>query len=61
MRNGLAIFGLLFGLVVVLDGIFEFGIVQIVRPASKTEIKVSEIVIGLLLMILAVLTLAKIL
>ena len=58
MRTALAIFGLLFGLVVLLDGIFMFGIVAIVRPASKTEIRVSEIIIGLLLMVLAILTLA---
>jgi uncharacterized membrane protein len=57
MKTGLAIFGLVFGLLVLLDGIFEFGLIQIVRPASKTEIKVSEIIIGLLLIVLAILTL----
>jgi hypothetical protein len=57
MKTGLAIFGMVFGLIVLLDGIFGFGIVAIVRPASKTEIKVSEIIIGLLLIVLAILTL----
>ncbi len=58
MRTGLAIFGLVFGVLLILDGIFEFGLVQIIRPASKTEIKVSEIIIGLIFIVLAALTLA---
>ncbi len=58
MRTGLAIFGLAFGVLLVLDGIFEWGLVRIIRPASKTEIKISEIVIGLLFIVLAILTLA---
>jgi hypothetical protein len=56
MKTGLAIFGLVFGLLLMLDGISEFGLVQIIRPASKTEIKVSEIIIGLIFIVLAVLT-----
>jgi hypothetical protein len=58
MRTGLAIFGLAFGVLLMLDGIFEWGLVRIIRPASKTEIKISEIVIGVLFVVLAILTLA---
>ncbi len=52
----LAIFGLLFGLYLILEGIFYFGLVKIVRPASTTEIRVSCIIIGLIFVVLAILT-----
>ncbi|MGG6295135.1 hypothetical protein ACQ4M4_12145 [Leptolyngbya sp. AN02str] len=58
MTPGLAIFGLVFGIALILDGIFEWGLVRIIRPASKTEIKVSEIVIGVIFVVLAILVLA---
>lgn len=54
----LAIFGLLFGVYLILEGIFYFGLVKIVRPASTTEIRVSCIIIGLLFAVLAVLIFA---
>ncbi len=58
MTPGLAIFGLVIGLVLILDGIFGWGLVKIVRPASETEIRVSEVVIGAIFVVLAVLILA---
>lgn len=54
----LAIFGLLFGLYLILEGIFYFGLVKIVRPAPTTEIRVSCIIIGLLFVVLAILIFA---
>ena len=49
------IFGLLFGVFLILDGFFGWGIVATVRPASKTEIRVSEVIIGLISIVLAIL------
>jgi hypothetical protein len=48
---GLSIYGLLFGFVLLLDGIFEWGLAVTVRESSRTELKVSKIVIGGLLMV----------
>lgn len=56
MKYGLAVFGLLFGVLLIFDGFFEWGLIRIIRPASKTEIKVSEIIIGLIFIALAILT-----
>lgn len=53
----LEIFGLLFGVLLVLDGIFEWGLARVVRPTSRTELRVSEVVIGLILIVLAILLL----
>ena len=52
----LAIFGLLFGIYLILEGIFYFGLVKIVRPAPTTEIRASCIIIGLIFVVLAILT-----
>jgi len=54
----LAIFGLLFGIYLILEGIFYFGLVKIVRPASTTEIRVSCFIIGLIFIVLAILIFA---
>jgi hypothetical protein len=51
----LQIFGLLFGALLMLDGALNWGLVATVRPASRTEIRVSETVIGALFVVLAVL------
>lgn len=56
----LAIFGLLFGIYLILEGIFYFGLVKIVRPASTTEIRVSCAIIGLIFVVLAILTFARV-
>jgi len=56
----LAIFGLLFGLYLILEGIFYFGLVKIVRPASTTEIRVSCFIIGLIFVVLAILIFAHV-
>jgi hypothetical protein len=58
MNYGLAVFGMFFGVLSILDGIFEWGLVRIIRPASKTEIKISEIIIGLIFIALAILVFA---
>lgn len=58
MTIGLAVFGLVFGVVLILDGIFNWGLVKIIRPASTTEIRVSEIIIGSIFVVLAVLKFA---
>ena len=58
MNYILAIFGLVFGVLLILDGIFEWGLVRIIRPASKTEIKISEIIIGVIFIALAILVFA---
>jgi hypothetical protein len=57
---GLAIFGLLFGIYLILEGIFYFGLVKIVRPASTTEIRVSCFIIGIIFIVLACLTFARV-
>lgn len=51
----LTVFGLLFGIYLILEGIFWFGLVKIVRPAPKSEIRISCIIIGLLFVVLAIL------
>jgi hypothetical protein len=51
----LAIFGLLFGVYLILEAIFYFGLVKIVRPASTTEIRVSCGIIGAIFILLAIL------
>lgn len=51
----LAIFGLLFGVYLILEGIFYFGLVKIVRPAPTTEIRVSCFIISLIFVVLAIL------
>jgi hypothetical protein len=56
----LAIFGLLFGIYLMLEGIFYFGLVKIVRPASTTEIRVSCFIIGLIFVVLAILIFARV-
>lgn len=53
----LEIFGLLVGALLVLDGALNWGVVASVRPASRTEIRVSEAVIGAIFILLAVLLL----
>lgn len=56
----LAIFGLLFGVYLILEGIFYFGLVKIVRPASTTEIRVSCIIIGVIFVVLAILIFSEV-
>jgi hypothetical protein len=56
----LAIFGLLFGIYLILEGIFYFGLVKIVRPASTTEIRVSCFIIGAIFVVLAILIFARV-
>lgn len=56
----LAIFGLLFGLYLILEGIFYFGLVKIVRPAPTTEIRVSCFIIGVIFVVLAILTFSEV-
>jgi len=51
----LKIFGLVFGSLLILDGALNWGLVATVRPASRTEIRVSEMVIGALFAVLALL------
>lgn len=56
----LSIFGLLFGIYLILEGIFYFGLVKIVRPASTTEIRVSCFIIGVIFIVLAILTFTRV-
>ena len=56
----LAIFGLLFGIYLILEGIFYFGLVKIVRPASTAEIRVSCAIIGVIFVVLAILIFARV-
>ena len=51
----LNVFGLVFGAFLVLDGIAGWGLVATIRPASKTEIRISEVVIGAIFIVLAIL------
>jgi hypothetical protein len=51
----LQIFGLLFGVLLILDGALNWGLVATVRPASRTEIRVSEAVIGAIFVVVALL------
>jgi hypothetical protein len=54
----LSIFGLVFGAFLILDGAFGWGLVSLIRPAPRTEVRVSEIVIGAIFVVLAILKLA---
>jgi len=56
----LAIFGLLFGVYLILEGIFYFGLVKVIRPASTTEIRVSCFIIGIIFIVLAILTFTRV-
>ena len=56
----LAVFGLLFGLYLIAEAIWWFGLVRIVRPAPLTEIRISCAIIGGIFIVLAILTLAKV-
>jgi hypothetical protein len=56
----LAIFGLLFGVYLILEAIFYFGLVKIVRPASTTEIRVSCGIIGAIFIRLAILIFVRV-
>ncbi|HEY2971400.1 MAG TPA: hypothetical protein VGJ48_02710 [Pyrinomonadaceae bacterium] len=56
----LAIFGLLFGIYLILEAIFYFGLVKIVRPASTTEIRVSCGIIGAIFILLAILIFVRV-
>jgi hypothetical protein len=56
----LAIFGLLFGVYLILEAIFYFGLVKIVRPASTTEIRVSCGIIGAIFILLAILIFVRV-
>lgn len=51
-------FGLLFGGLLIADGAAGWGLVATVRPASKTEIRVSEVIIGGIFVVLAILRFA---
>jgi hypothetical protein len=57
MSTALSIFGAAFGSFLVLDGAFGWGFAKVVRPAPKIEVRVSEIIIGILFVVLAILTL----
>ena len=50
--------GLLVGLYLILEAIFYFGLVKIVRPAPTTEIRVSCGIIGAIFVVLAILIFA---
>ncbi len=52
------IIGLLVGVYLILEGVFYFGLVKVVRPASTTEIRVSCFIIGALFVVLAILIFA---
>ncbi len=52
------IIGLLVGVYLILEGVFYFGLVRVVRPASTTEIRVSCFIIGALFVVLAILIFA---
>jgi hypothetical protein len=49
------IVGLLFGIYLILEAIFYFGLVKVIRPASTTEIRVSCGIIGAIFVVLAIL------
>lgn len=53
----LAVFGLIFGLYLIAEAIWWFGLVRLVRPAPVTEVRVSCAVIGIIFIVLAILTL----
>ena len=57
MSIAMSIFGAAFGGFLVLDGAFGWGFAKVVRPAPKMEVRISEIIIGILFVVLAILTL----
>lgn len=57
LKTGLAIFGLVFGVVLALAGIFGWKIIGQDRPAPRTEVRVSAVIIGVIFVVLAILTL----
>ena len=65
MTTALAVFGLLFGLLLVLDGIFGWGLAKVIPQApgssNRTYVRVSEVIVGGIFIVLAVLTLTGVL
>ena len=60
MSTALSIFGAVFGGFLTLDGAFGWGFARIVRPAPPKEVRITEVIIGILFVVLAVLTLTGI-
>ncbi len=57
MKNGLAIFGMLIGVLSILAGIFKPALMQTMQAVDEQTLRISEIVIGAILVVLAILTL----
>jgi hypothetical protein len=62
MNIFLPVFGLVFGVVLILDGIFGWGLVKIIpgSPGSSNlvYVRISEGIIGVIFVVLAILSLA---
>jgi hypothetical protein len=56
--TSLEIFGLVVGVFLIADGALNWGLVATIRPASRAEIRGSEIVIGAIFVLVAILLLA---
>ena len=61
MKIALAVFGLVFGLVLVLDGFFGWGLAKVFPEApsssNRTYVRISEVIVGGIFILLAALTL----
>jgi hypothetical protein len=64
MELFLEIFGLVFGLLLALDGIFGWGLARVFSEApgsnNRTYVRVSEVIIGLIFIVLAILGLVDV-
>lgn len=62
MNTFLPVFGLIFGVVLILDGIFGWGLARVIPGApgsnNRTYVRICEGIFGLIFVVLAILTLA---
>ena len=65
MKTALAVFGLLFGILLILDGIFGWGLAKVIPQApgssNKSYVRIAEVVVGGIFVLLAILTLTGVL
>jgi hypothetical protein len=65
MKIALAVFGLVFGVVLILDGAFGWGLAKVIPEApgsrNRTYVRISEVIIGANFILLAILTLSGVL
>jgi len=62
--TGLQIFGLIFGVVLILDGIAGWGLVRVISgspgSSNRTYVRISEVIVGVIFIALAILGLVNV-